>query len=253
VLSSELREFARAPGAYVAPAPGVEVVETVRFFATIVAKGKYVNVCRLRADPAEAADVLAEVRTLAPSAIGSWQTDSLAFAEALVRAGARWPAPPLDPKFTALASVTAPPAVQGIEIRRVENFPDYVAGLEIALTAEQYTDEVRDRRRQEAETTYERRKDGPAMEWLASIDGEPVAHARAYPGRRGLLLDGAATLPQARGRGAYRALVAARWQEAVARRTPALVVQAQETSRPILERLGFEVVCTMYELEHDPL
>ena len=45
----------------------------------------------------------------------------------------------------------------------------------------------------------------------------------------------------------------ARWDEAAARGTPALVVQAQETSRPILERCGFEVVCTMYEVEHDPL
>jgi predicted GNAT family N-acyltransferase len=61
------------------------------------------------------------------------------------------------------------------------------------------------------------------------------------------------TLPSARGRGAYRALIAARWDEAVARGTPALAVQAQETSRPILERCGFEVVCTMYEVEHDPL
>jgi len=26
---------------------------------------------------------------------------------------------------------------------------------------------------------------------------------------------------------------------------------AQETSRPILERCGFDVVCTMYELESD--
>ena len=66
------------------------------------------------------------------------------------------------------------------------------------------------------------------MEWLASIDGEPVAHARAFPGPRGLLLDGGATLPSARGRGAYRALIAARWDEAVARGTPALVVQAQD-------------------------
>jgi predicted GNAT family N-acyltransferase len=68
-----------------------------------------------------------------------------------------------------------------------------------------------------------------------------------------LLLDGAATLPRARGRGAYRALIAARWDEAAARGTPGLVVQAQETSRPILERCGFAVVCTMYEVEHDPL
>jgi hypothetical protein len=40
--------------------------------------------------------------------------------------------------------------------------------------------------------------------------------------------------------------------EAVARGTPALVVQAGSMSRPILERCGFERVCTMYEVEHDP-
>ena len=31
------------------------------------------------------------------------------------------------------------------------------------------------------------------------------------------------------------------------------VVQAGEMSRPILERCGFEPVCTMHEVEHDPL
>ncbi|MGH3102662.1 MAG: GNAT family N-acetyltransferase, partial [Gaiellaceae bacterium] len=46
-------------------------------------------------------------------------------------------------------------------------------------------------------------------------------------------------LPNARGRGAYRALVAARWAAAVARGTPALITQAGAMSRPILNRLGF--------------
>ena len=68
-------------------------------------------------------------------------------------------------------------------------------------------------------------------------------------GPRGLYLAGGATLSGARGRGAYRALVRARWDYAVQRGTPALVVHAQETSRPILEGCGFHVVCTMYELE----
>jgi len=252
VLSAELREFAQSPGAYLEPT-GADVVETDGYFAAIVGGGKYVNVCRLRVDPGDAAAVLGEVRALAPSAVGSWQTNSGALAEALVGAGARLPGAPLDAEFTALATSTPPPHVPGVEVRRIEDFADYVLGLEIALTAEQYTDEVRAQRRRDAKATYERRRSGPAMEWLASIDGETVAHARAFPSPRGLLLDGAATLPSARGRGAYRALIAARWEEAVARGTPALVVQAQETSRPILERCGFEAVCTMYEVEHDPL
>jgi GNAT superfamily N-acetyltransferase len=252
VLSAELLEFARSPGAYLDPS-GAEIVDDDRYFAAIVAGGKYVNIFRPSFDPRDAADVLAEVRALAPSAIGSWQTDSRELADALVAAGARRPAPPLEPEFTALATDTAPPAVDGIDVRRIESFEDYLVGLEIALTAEQYTDDVRARRREEAEAQWERRKSGPAMEWLASIDGEPVAHARAYPGPRGFLLDGGATAPSARGRGAYRALIAARWDEAAARGTPALVVQAGEMSRPILERCGFEVVCTMYEVEHEPL
>jgi GNAT superfamily N-acetyltransferase len=53
-------------------------------------------------------------------------------------------------------------------------------------------------------------------------------------------LIGGSTLPEARGRGVYRALVRARWEDAVARDLPALVTQAvNSTSKPILEHLGF--------------
>jgi len=58
----------------------------------------------------------------------------------------------------------------------------------------------------------------------------------------GINLNGAGVLPSARGRGVYRALVAERWREAVARGTPALTVQAGAMSRPILEKLGFVAV-----------
>jgi predicted GNAT superfamily acetyltransferase len=57
-------------------------------------------------------------------------------------------------------------------------------------------------------------------------------------------------LEWARGRGVYRALVRARWDDAVARGTPALVTEAlADTSYPILKRVGFVDVCTIRRLE----
>jgi hypothetical protein len=61
----------------------------------------------------------------------------------------------------------------------------------------------------------------------------------------GALLVGGATMPEERGRGAYTALVRARWDAAAEAGTPALVVQAGAMSRPILERLGFRAVSEM--------
>jgi hypothetical protein len=79
--------------------------------------------------------------------------------------------------------------------------------------------------------------------YLAFVDGEPVARASAAFGSRAVSLFGGSTQPEARGHGAYRALVAARWEDAVARGTPVLVTQAGPLSRPILARLGFREVC----------
>ena len=56
----------------------------------------------------------------------------------------------------------------------------------------------------------------------------------------GIALMGGAVLPEARGRGVYRTLVRARWEHAVRRGTPLLVVQAGPMSEPILTGLGFE-------------
>jgi hypothetical protein len=78
--------------------------------------------------------------------------------------------------------------------------------------------------------------------YLAFVDGRAVARATAAFTEHGVLLFGGATLPDARGRGAYHALVRARWDDAVARGTPVLVTHAGAMSRPILERLGFEAV-----------
>ena len=55
---------------------------------------------------------------------------------------------------------------------------------------------------------------------------------------------GGSTLPQWRGRGIYRALVAARAQRAAARGVKYLQVDASDDSAPILRRLGFRAVTT---------
>jgi hypothetical protein len=74
------------------------------------------------------------------------------------------------------------------------------------------------------------------------MDGAIVGAGRSMPVEQGLLLFGGATLPEARGRGAYRALIRARWEEAVGRGAAALFTQAGAMSRPILEKLRFEQV-----------
>jgi GNAT superfamily N-acetyltransferase len=58
-------------------------------------------------------------------------------------------------------------------------------------------------------------------------------------GSAGVNLFGGSVLEEARGLGVYQALIAARWEAAVARGTPALTVQAGRMSKPIVEKLGF--------------
>jgi hypothetical protein len=84
--------------------------------------------------------------------------------------------------------------------------------------------------------------------YVAYLDGRPVARATGSFSEHGVTLSGAATLSEARGRGAYRALVHARWHDAVLRGTPLAVTDAGSQSRPILARMGFREVCTIRAL-----
>jgi L-amino acid N-acyltransferase YncA len=82
------------------------------------------------------------------------------------------------------------------------------------------------------------------------VDGQLAGSAVAVPSTRGVLLGGGSVAAWARGRGAYRALLRARWEYAAARKTPALVTHANpNTSYPILRRLGFEEIGTVRRLE----
>jgi len=92
-----------------------------------------------------------------------------------------------------------------------------------------------------AETWEEVRDIDDRMGLLALIDGVPIANGQLVWLTNGLpYLAGASTLAEYRGRGAFTALVRARWDEAVSHGMPLLLVQAGKMSQPILSRLGFE-------------
>lgn len=133
-----------------------------------------------------------------------------------------------------------PPAQSApeVEVRRVVTDEEYAEASRIAAIA--FGGEVPEPR------PYE--PDPDNVIYLAYVDGRPVARASGSFSEHGVTLFGGATLPEARGHGAYRALVAARWEDAVARGKPFLVTQASPMSRPILTRLGFREVCTITAL-----
>ena len=85
-------------------------------------------------------------------------------------------------------------------------------------------------------------QDPDSVVFLARAHGTPIASARLEvpEGHQFAGLWGGGTSPAYRGRGVYRALVVARAELARERGFRFLTVDALETSRPILERLGFE-------------
>jgi hypothetical protein len=139
-----------------------------------------------------------------------------------------------------MLSTTAPPEVPGIDVRRVETLEDHAVARRLGSPELQLSDE---------HLAAEWELGGEAPAWIASIDGRPASVGRAIYTRAGAYLMGGSTAEWARGRGAYRATVRARWDEAVRRGTPALAVGAGPMSRPILERLGFEQVIQFRRLE----
>ena len=130
-----------------------------------------------------------------------------------------------------------PPGPSDILVRTVETIVDFEISRRILETAFRTTMETG------VEEEY-RDLQGSAgwARYLATHDGRPVATADAVAADGAIILAGGATLPDARGRGAYRSLVRARWEAAVSFGTPCLVTQASSMSRPILEGLGFREV-----------
>ena len=114
-------------------------------------------------------------------------------------------------------------AAEAFEGRLPDTSPDYIAML--------------DRRRMNF------RAEGNRHWLLATVDGEPAGAAGIIlhpPG--GAIINGGSVRPKFRGRGIYRALVAARLEIARQAGVAGLIVWGGDMSGPILAGLGFETV-----------
>jgi hypothetical protein len=163
-------------------------------------------------------------------------------ADSLIELGAR--RDEAEPELTAMVLDREPPAVQGVLVREVRSMADF-ADME-RIRREVFGESVKTSDDQLAAGWAAHSSIAGPIAFLAHLDGEAVAYGvmrRTDPGP--FLLAGGVTLQRARGRGAYRALVRARWDAATALGAPALVTQAQAASRPILKRLGFQATGVM--------
>lgn len=144
------------------------------------------------------------------------------------------------PVLTGMTCSAEPPAAADVEVRDIQTLEQQLEALEVDWEVWSLSTEERERRR----ATEERRFGsietlGAVHHFAAFTDGRAVGFARAIDLEGGVALMGGAVLPAYRGRGVYRALVRRRWDHAVARDTPLLVVQAGHMSAPVLDGLGF--------------
>jgi|SRR5581483_4405508 len=244
-----LIEIAENANTYTPLGPSETRIDTDRFVLWMGrGDGPGWNVAqRLRLGPDEVEDARAEIHGLLRErgrTACTWEVGSHAtppdLVERLLALGL------VDDEPTALAIgmvLTEPPAAApaGVEVRPVTTLEQAQDSERIAAVA--FGGEPR--------PLEDWQPDPANVAYLAYLDGEPVARASAAFGEHGVTLFGGSTLPAARGRGAYRALVAARWADAVERGTPVLVTQAGPMSRPILARLGFREVCEIRILLDD--
>jgi hypothetical protein len=157
-----------------------------------------------------------------------------------------------EPFATGMVATRPPPqGTSDLVATRADTVEDCVAGFEVLATVFGEREETPAARRERAEARLAADRAGHGGLFVARLGDRVVAAATSNYTSEAVILGGAATLPEARGRGAYTALVAARFADAVRVGRPTLVIQAGAMSRPILERMGFETVCRV-EILLDP-
>lgn len=144
------------------------------------------------------------------------------------------------PFLTSMVLASEPSGASTVEARAVESAAEYLAAHEVDWACWNASEERRNALREDIDARWEEMRGVEEMRtYIAFLDGGAVGFGRAVFVDGAAYLMGGSTLPHARGRGVYRALVHARWRDAQARGAQVLLVQAVEESRPILERLGF--------------
>ena len=240
-MNEQLLELAEEPGLWLPPEPKLRIERRDGFALVVYGRSAWVHHIRLGAvEPA-----IEEVRALAAAAgiaRVSWWVGELTRPRGLAERLAELGFTPDDPPEETSLTLAAPPRGEArLPVRRANTFDDIVEALEIDWSVFGVPEEERAIRRVETRKAYaELEASGLVSCYVAELDGKPVGFGRIVFTPHGGVLMGGATLPEARGKGAYVSLVHARWQAAVERGTPRLTVSAGPESTPILVRLGFE-------------
>ena len=247
-----LREVAEYPNSFGPLGPRDERIDTGRYTLCLGMGKTWNTVQRQRFALEELDGVLAEVRAALRKrgrTRTQWEVGSSAPAGLVDALLARGLERDTDPYAVALVLTREPPAAGGgLVARRVETFEEYRGANAVQWEAF----EMAEAEIAEASGLLpERFRESVNLMHAVWLDGELVCAGISSPTEHGLLLYGGATVPRARGRGAYRALLRARWDDAVTLGTPALITQGGSMSRPILERSGFERVGEIHMLVDD--
>ena len=256
MIPDEVRSLAEEQGTPGVAWPGSELIER-ETYAIWLGPPMYpglsvVRRCRFAAG--EVATALQEIRTTLRGRDRNrafWQVGASAtpatLADDLIALGLRRDD---DPVLKALVIGREPRgAVEGVDVIRARTREEFEQFFRIQQQA--FETDPRDIEQGAAhlDAIYNAERDADHIAtYLACIDGEPVATARATFTDVGVVLNGGSTLHRARGRGAYKALVQARWRDAVARGTPYMTTLARPTSYPILKTMGFEDACEVQSL-----
>ena len=230
---------------FVSQMPSMNVVERIRVDAGAL-QSTVEEVCEL---------LRARGRTQAAWTIDSGAAPDGLEARLMALGMVPYDEPPLEYTASAMAIVTRPSgsAPDGIVAREVRDHDEVDQLIDVEQAAVGLTPSDLDGLRASAHVMFDLRLAGHASAmrfYLARRDGEPVGAARAGFLKFGVNLSGGAVIPTARNQGVYKALIDARWIDAVAAGTPALTVQAGHMSRPILDRLGFVTVAQITTLCH---
>ena len=257
-MNSSLREYAETPDRFTQLPEGASVSRFDDGRVCVLQGTTWASVSGVKVGDDDVTALVEQVRELVPAGkpCAWWLGPSSRPAnlrERLLALGLAFPKNGVDLVKT-LALTDEPPAISSeIDVRRIETFDDFLVAREVQWEAFDVPPERRELQQAHLEEEFaEVMEHRFPVDFLALLEGRPAATATAIPSARGMFLVAGSTMPWARGRGLYRALVRKRWDYAVERGTPALVTQAVPgTSYPILKRLGFQDVCDTERLE-DP-
>jgi GNAT superfamily N-acetyltransferase len=251
----DLRSFAEDPMAHVPAGPDEERIADPRFIVTFSPGAHFwsVSVGRLRMDAGGVAPAVGEIRDLMRARRRDASVWSVSGSSTPADLAARLIDLGMEQEGTSdvlvLTREPARPATPAFDVREVRSLEDLHAWIDVSAGGFGWSeDDTRDERGR-AQETWRAERENPAVSRLLAFDeGRPIAAGRAEIAPQGLFLGGGATLPADRRRGAMTALLAAAWDEAVRRGTPALVTCGGTMSAPILAGLGFAKIGEMVHL-----